>query len=112
MILKLKIQNFALIEDIEIDFEDKLTVLTGETGTGKTIILEALQLLFGKRSDQTMIRHGQNKALVFGVFKINEVIQNKYELPETIEILREIDKSGRHKITLNNNQTTLTNIIN
>lgn len=108
MILKLKVQNFALIEDLEIELEDKLTVLTGETGTGKTIILEALHLLFGKRSDQTMIRHGRDKALVFGMFKLNHSIQIKYDLPETIEVLREIDSSGRHKISLNDGPITLT----
>lgn len=112
MILTLKVQNFALIEDIEIELNDKLTVLTGETGTGKTILLEALHLLFGKRSDQTMIRYGEDKALVFGMFKVNKDIQTKFDLPDTIEVLREIDNTGRHKIMLNNKVITLSNLRN
>lgn len=107
MLQRLSVKNFALIEDINITFDEGLTVLTGETGTGKTIILESLHLLFGKRSDQEMIRHGEQKAEVFGVFKINKEIQLKYDLPEVIEVSREVDKSGRHKMLLNNNIITL-----
>lgn len=110
MITKLKIQNFALIEDIEIQFESGLTVLTGETGTGKTIILEALHLLFGKRSDQTMIRHGKNKAIVTGHFKLNKVLQEKHELNEYIVVRREIDILGKHKVLLNGSSITLSNL--
>lgn len=107
MILSLNVSNFALIEDISIDFDEGLTVLTGETGTGKSIILESLQLIFAKRSDQEMIRHGMDKAVVTATFKLPQSKQNLFELPEIITITREIDKSGRHKIMLNDKNITL-----
>jgi len=65
MLKSLRVRNFALIDDLEMNFESGLTALTGETGAGKSIILESLQLLFGKRSDSTMIRHGEQKAIVY-----------------------------------------------
>ena len=107
MLLNLKVINFALIEDLEIDFKEGLTVLTGETGTGKSIILEALHLIFAKRSDQEMIRHGSSKALVSATFKLDKNKQAILELDEVITITREIDISGRHKITLNDKTITL-----
>lgn len=107
MLLNLKVINFALIEDLEIEFKEGLTVLTGETGTGKSIILEALHLIFAKRSDQEMIRHGSSKALVSATFKLDKNKQAILELDEVITITREIDISGRHKITLNDKTITL-----
>lgn len=107
MIKSINIKDFALIQDIDINFFDGLTVLTGETGAGKSIILESLHLLFAKRSDQEMIRHGKDRAIVSGVFSLNKVQQELFDLPEEIFISREIDKSGRHKISINNQVTTL-----
>jgi len=107
MLTNLKVSNFALIEDLDINFNKGLTVLTGETGTGKSIILEALHLIFAKRSDQEMIRHGFDKAIVSATFKLDELKAKKFELDEVITIVREIDSSGRHKITLNNKNITL-----
>ena len=75
MIQKLNVSNFALIDDLEMTFEEGLTALTGETGAGKSIILESLQLLFGKRSDAQMIRYGEERAMVKGTFKIPETVQ-------------------------------------
>ena len=72
MLKSLKVNHFALIEDLEINFESGLTALTGETGAGKTIILESLHLLFGKRSDQQMIRYGEQKAVVVGFFELKK----------------------------------------
>lgn len=110
MLKTLKINDFALIEDININFNEGLTVLTGETGAGKSIILESLHLLFAKRSDQEMIRYGKDKAVVSGEFLLSAEQQLLFDLPELINITREIDKSGRHKITINGVTTTLTNL--
>ncbi|MFA6801337.1 MAG: DNA repair protein RecN [Acholeplasmataceae bacterium] len=110
MILKLKVQNFALIDDLEMDFEQGLTALTGETGAGKSIILESLQLLFGKRSDAQMIRYGQNKAIVRGIFNLPKHVQAYYGYGEEIEIEREIDASGKHQMRINQEVVTLSKL--
>ena len=107
MILKLKVSHFALIDDLEMTFEEGLTAMTGETGAGKSIILESLHLLFGKRSDAQMIRHGQSKAVVFGVFKLTKQQMEVLDLPDIIEVEREIDSDGRHQMRLNQQLITL-----
>lgn len=107
MLLKLSVKDFALIEDIDIDFHSGLSALTGETGAGKSIILEALELLFGKRSDSQMIRHGKSQARVFGLFKLSRKVQLISGFPETIEISRTIDENGRHTVRVNNEIQTL-----
>ncbi|TNF06704.1 MAG: DNA repair protein RecN [Bacillota bacterium] len=110
MILKLKVSNFALIDDLEMTFEKGLTAMTGETGAGKSIILESLQLLFGKRSDATMVRHGESKATVFGVFELTDEQMSLLDLPKLIEVEREIDLQGRHNMRLNKEVTTLSKL--
>jgi len=110
MLKALHIKNFALIDDLSIEFKDGLTALTGETGAGKSIILESLQLLFGKRSDQEMIRHGETKASVHGVFVIHEEVKVLYDLPSEIVVSRDIDQSGRHQMKLNGEVSTLARI--
>jgi len=107
MLTSLRISNFALIDDLEMSFDQGLTALTGETGAGKSIILESLHLLFGKRSDAQMIRHGETKAIVFGCFKLNKTQMENLDLPETIEVEREIDQNGRHQMKINGQITTL-----
>lgn len=107
MITTLKVKDFALIEDIVVSFDQGLTVLTGETGAGKSIILEALYLIFAKRSDSQMIRHGKDKALVAADFILSDELMTIFELPKQIEIKREIDIQGKHKITLNDKVITL-----
>ncbi len=107
MLKTLKVKNFALIDDLEMDFESGLTALTGETGAGKSIIMESLQLLFGKRSDAQMIRHGEKKAIVFGIFELNQKQQTLLDLPNIIEVEREVDVNGRHQMRINNQPTTL-----
>lgn len=110
MLKSLRVKNFALIDDLEMSFETGLTALTGETGAGKSIILESLQLLFGKRSDSQMIRHGEQKAIVYGVFELSNQQQMILELPQTIVVEREIDLSGRHNMRINDTVTTLSRI--
>ena len=107
MLLSLNVKDFALIEDIAINFKEGLTVLTGETGAGKSIILESLSLIFAKRSDQEMIRHGRDKAIVEASFKLSKELQTFFDLSEVITIKREIDISGRHRIYLNEKTITL-----
>jgi len=106
MLTSLYVKNFALIDDLEIHFLKGLCALTGETGAGKSIILESLQMLFGKRSDQTMIRHQENKASIKGIFKINKHVMSRFDLPELLTIEREIDRNGRHMIRINDEGVT------
>ena len=72
MLREISIKNFAIIENLEITFEEGLTVLTGETGAGKSIIIDAVQLLAGGRGSQEFIRHGSTKAELEGLFTIEE----------------------------------------
>src|SRR5690625_4505535 len=72
MITELSIRNFAIIDDISISFHDGLTVLTGETGAGKSIIIDAVQLLTGSRGSVDFVRHGETKAEINGLFSIDD----------------------------------------
>lgn len=110
MLKQLHVQNFALIDDLQMDFLPGLSALTGETGAGKSIILESLYLLFGKRSDATMIRHGMNKAHVMGIFELSKQKQEELGLPEVIKVERDIDLQGRHMMRINDEPTTLARI--
>ncbi len=110
MIKNLKVKNIALIDDLNVNFENGLTALTGETGAGKSILMESLQLLFGKRTDQDLIRHGTNEAYVSGTFFINKELAKKFDLNQEIEIKRLIQKKGRHEIRLNGRLTTIQKI--
>ena len=92
MILSLNIKNFAIIEDISINFKDGMNILLGETGAGKSIIIDAISILMGSRSDFDKIRNGETKAIVEGTFVINnqntkELINDKYSLNEDDNIL-------------------------
>lgn len=107
MLTSLKVSHFALIDDLEIEFDEGLTALTGETGAGKTIILESLHLLFGKRSDQQMIRYGESKAVVVGSFHLPKDKQELLGLDEEIIVRREIDANSRHVMKINDEVVTL-----
>ena len=63
MIKSLRLKNIALIKSAEIEFENGLNVLSGETGAGKTVIISALNFALGAKADKTMIRHGESEAV-------------------------------------------------
>ncbi|CCV64648.1 DNA repair protein, ATPase [Alteracholeplasma palmae J233] len=107
MLETLKVKDFALIDDIEVEFYNGLTALTGETGSGKSILLESLSLIFGKRADQDLIRYQKDKAMIKAKFRLTKYQQEKLSLPELIEIFREVDSKGKHQIKLNNEPITL-----
>lgn len=112
MLKHLDVKNFALIDDLEIDFNHGLTALTGVTGSGKSILLESLSLLFGKRSDAEYIRFGKTKATVKGVFSLSLIQMDKLGLPKEITLVREIDASGKHNVKLNDETITLSRLKN
>nr|WIF88975.1 AAA family ATPase [Acholeplasma laidlawii] len=107
MLNYLEVKKFALIDDLNIEFKHGLTSLTGETGSGKSILLESLQLLFGKRSDAEYIRTGTTKATVLGRFSLTPNQARDLDLPNDITLSREIDQSGRHLVKLNDETITL-----
>jgi DNA repair protein RecN (Recombination protein N) len=72
MLQQLTIKNIALIEDISIEFNNGFNALTGETGAGKSIIIDSLNLVLGERADKELVRTGTNKARVEGIFLIDE----------------------------------------
>src|SRR5699024_6853453 len=72
MLSELSIKNFAIIDNLSIHFQEGLTVLTGETGAGKSIIIDAVNLLSGGRGSVDYIRHGANKAELNGLFNLEE----------------------------------------
>lgn len=83
MLLQLNIKNFALIEDLSISFEKGFNVLSGETGAGKSILIDAINYVLGSKFSKDLIRTGQNKTFVEAVFSV--------ENPKTIEILKDQD---------------------
>lgn len=107
MIQKLSIQNFAIIDDITIDFNKGFSVLTGQTGSGKSILLDALNLIFGSRAHYDMIRHGKDRAIVSAQFLISDELSSKLLIPTEILIEREVERNGRNQIKVNGQVQTL-----
>ena len=70
MLLEISIKNFAIIEEISLNFEKGMTVLTGETGAGKSIIIDAVNMMLGSRATTDVIRHGAPKAEIEGLFTV------------------------------------------
>ena len=113
MLKELIIKNIVLIESIKIEFKKGLSVLTGETGTGKSILLDSLGLVAGNRVDFNLIRHGEIDASVTAIFYIDithPVISalKKYdiEFEDELIIRRQINADGRSKCIVND--TTIT----
>lgn len=113
MLLSLQVKNFAIIDNISIEFKQGMTVLTGETGTGKSLIIDAIGLLFGKRASSELVRYKENKATIEGVFtdyndKIINLLKSndiEYSLNEFLIIKREIYANGKSIAKINNTIT-------
>jgi len=102
MLLEISIKNFAIIESISLNFEKGMTVLTGETGAGKSIIIDAMNMMLGARATTDVIRHGAPKAEIEGLFSfensraLTEIFAEQgLELGDEIIIRREILRNGR-----------------
>lgn len=115
MLKRLYIKNFALIEEVFIEFNDKFNVLTGETGAGKSIIIDAVSLLLGGRAQTEFIRFGKERSLLEGVFELpgnHSVFQLLDELgigydEQTIILTREISVDGKNSSRVNGRTLTL-----
>ncbi len=113
MLSRLCVHNYALIRDLDIDFEDGLTIITGETGAGKTILLGALSLILGTRADTSVLLEKKEKCVVEGTFSIEdydlEEFFNENELDyEPLTILRrEINPAGKSRAFINDTPVTI-----
>jgi len=100
MLLEIRIQNFAIIDQLELDFGRGLNVITGETGAGKSIIIDAVELLLGGKADSTFVRSGAERALVEGVFALDERAQSAIMPILQRENLLEIDAQTLDEVTI------------
>ncbi|MGD9234794.1 MAG: DNA repair protein RecN [Desulfobacterales bacterium] len=114
MLQELSISNFAIIDDLRISFSGGLTILSGETGAGKSIIINAVNLLLGSRATVTLIRSGQESAELEALFHIKDqpgIVQimkkNGYDPAEGLLIRRIISRKDRHRIYINGRLATI-----
>ena len=114
MLLEISIKNFAIIEAISLNFEKGMTVLTGETGAGKSIIIDAMNMMLGARATTDVIRHGASKAEIEGLFSVenSRALQELFdeqgiELGDEIIIRREILQNGRSVSRVNGQMVNL-----
>ncbi|WP_315507423.1 DNA repair protein RecN [Capnocytophaga leadbetteri] len=113
MLTALSIKNYALIDDLKVDFPEGFIIITGETGSGKSIMLDALSLILGKRADMSALRNKEEKCIIEAEFSLqNYEFQSLFEEldidydPQTI-IRREILPSGKSRAFVNDVPATL-----
>ncbi len=115
MLQTLSIKQFAIIDELDINFSDGLTVMSGETGSGKSIIIDAIGQLIGMRASSDYVRHGEKKAIIEGIFDIDES-KDAINILESLAIdvdedfllvKREIFSSGKSICRINNQTVTL-----
>ncbi len=118
MIKSLNIRNFAVIESVRVEFQPGLNLLTGETGSGKSIVVDALGLLLGERGSPAQIRTGESSAFIEGIFalesdeilKVRAVLEEvgiDVETEDEIIIRREVSGSGKSRTYINDRSVTL-----
>ena len=113
MITSLSIENFALIEKLNIDFSNGFSIITGETGAGKSILLGALGLVLGKRADLTSLKNNENKCIVEAIFSIGKYNLKSFFESNDLEyevdtiIRREILPSGKSRAFVNDSPVNL-----
>lgn len=114
MLLEISIKNFAIIEEVSLNFEQGMTVLTGETGAGKSIIIDAMNMMLGSRATTDVIRHGAPKAEIEGLFAIEQskalveiFEQQGLDMTDELIIRREIFQNGRSISRINGQMVNL-----
>src|SRR5689334_23755568 len=115
MLLELIVENYAVVEQARIRFQDGLNVLTGETGSGKSIVVDSLNLLLGARASTEMIRSGEAKARVSGIFELDCTPDVRrmfadagieYQGDEELIVEREITANGKSRAFVANRPVT------
>lgn len=117
MLKSLKIDNFALIDHLEINLANGFSVITGETGTGKSVFLGAISMMLGQRSDVKMVREGAGRCIIEGVFDLSgynlqpffELNDLEYDEAECI-VRREVSVAGRSRAFINDTPVTVTQL--
>ncbi len=117
MLLELRVENYAVIDSLAVEFAPGLNLLTGETGAGKSILIDALSLLLGDKASSDMVRHGSEKAVVSGVFEslesneksLKKILEENGIEPEDGHIIvkREIAAGGKGRVFVNNQPATV-----
>jgi DNA repair protein RecN (Recombination protein N) len=118
LLSELSIKNFAIIEALTVSFEKGLTVLTGETGAGKSIIIDAIHLLVGGRGSAEFVRHGEDKAEIEGLFQLDDhhpvfakALEFGIEIEEGMVVLRrDISRSGKSVCRINGKLVTISTL--
>lgn len=119
MLSEISIKNFAIIESLTISFEKGFTVLTGETGAGKSIIIDAIHLLAGGRGSVEFVRHGEDKAEIEGLFQVEDPSHGCYEKANELGIeiedgmiilRRDIFRSGKNVCRINGKLVTISTL--
>ena len=116
MLKSLYIKNYALIDSLEIDFEQGFSVITGETGAGKSIILGALGLIVGQRADAKTIKMGESKCVIEGTFNISAYdlkaffTEKEIDYDEICILRRELMSSGKSRAFINDTPVTLADL--
>ena len=116
MLLELNIENFAIIENMKIEFEPGLNVLTGETGSGKSIIIDSLGLVLGQRANKDIIKRGKDRAFIEAVFSSYDeetkdlLLEYGIESGDLVVVSKEIREKGP-TITRVNNRTVTSQIL-
>lgn len=118
MLETLSIKNVAVIDAAEVQFKKGLNVLSGETGAGKSIVLEAISLLLGSRANTELVRSGCDEAVIEGLFDFSEIDWMAPRLEEygfkseshELLIKRTVSRNGRHRITINGEMATLSTL--
>ncbi len=113
MLAKLFVQNYALIRELDVELENGLTIITGETGAGKSILLGALSLILGTRADSTVLLDKNEKCIVEGTFRIDEYelndffANNELDYEPVSTLRREINPAGKSRAFINDTPVTI-----
>ena len=118
MLIELRIRDYAIIDELNLEFGPGLIIFTGETGTGKSIIIDAVELFLGGRADTVSIRTGADTALIEGTFNLQEPVRQQVEAileregllddPHYVTLGREVRREGRNVCRINGRMVTLT----
>lgn len=117
MLQRLHIQNYAIIDDLQIDFSDSLNIITGETGAGKSILMGALNLVLGQRADSSVLQQADKKCIVEGWFILKKsgpvkdfFVANDLDQEEEILVRREITANGKSRSFINDTPVNLSQL--